>query len=388
MRVLGLDVSKDNVTCCLLTAEHCHAEPRQLYQSIPFYRIYANATGIAQLVALSADVAVLEPTGVNYMRVWATQLAAAGVQLMLVGHKELRHYRISLGLDDKDDQADSLALSMYYWTYQGKPGRFLRERDAQVAQMREVALRLHHANRVQSPMINRLRQDLAWQYPEAAKRKLESRLFWRWLAERGKSLKYDAELAASVGSGLTETTRRLAGLLEDWRNHEAILEREMREILADARFTPYRRVMATYGLGDRAQALIISQIYPLGNYLKDGKLETVLTRSKRRPDHRTRKHLSERRFAKALGVAPIREASGDSSRTKKAGSELCRTALWQWCFTRIEVRGSRPKTERMRKVCELFDQYKEQMPIKKARAKTCALAAKWLLHDLVKALGE
>ncbi|MGL4892504.1 MAG: IS110 family transposase, partial [Aeromonas veronii] len=220
MRVLGLDVSKDNVTCCLLSGDDCLAEPRQLYLEQGFPRLYANAKGMAELLALEPDVAVLEPTGVNYTKVWVARLVAAGVKVMLVGHKELRHYRISLGLPDKDDQADSLALALYYCQHSGQINRFLRERDEIVAQMREVVLRLHHCARVQSPLINRLRQDLAWQFPEGAKRGLNSRVFWGWLAGSRKALKYDHELAATVGGGVTENTKRMAQFLEDWHGHE------------------------------------------------------------------------------------------------------------------------------------------------------------------------
>jgi transposase len=386
MRVLGLDVSKDNVTCCLISRNDCLAEPRKIYTDKAFPRLYANAKGIAELLAMSPDVAVLEPTGVNYSKIWCQRLASAGVRVVLVGHTQLRYHRIALGLPDKDDEADSLALAHYFITYQGDISRFVRERDPVVAAMREKVLRLHHCNRVQSPIINRLRQDLAWQYPEGCKRGLNGRLFWRWLAGSANSLKYDHELANTIGAGIGENTRFLAMFLEKWHRHEEKIERELRELMQDARFLPYRQVMATYGMGNRCQALLISQIFPLDNYLKNGQMETILTRSRTNPSRKTRKHVSQRRFLKALGVAPQRENSGDKTATKKAGSELCRTALWQWCFTRIEVNKNRPKSERMAQICNRFDELKTKMPIKKARAKICAIAAGWLIQDLCKAL--
>ncbi len=77
----------------------------------------ANSEGIKALLALKPDIAVMEPTGVNYSRLWGTHLARAGVEVRLVGHKELRNYRSShLSLPDKDDDADALALACYYWT--------------------------------------------------------------------------------------------------------------------------------------------------------------------------------------------------------------------------------------------------------------------------------
>jgi hypothetical protein len=52
------------------------------------------------------------------------------------------------------------------------------------------------------------------------------------------------------------------------------------------------------------------------------------------------------RFQKALGVAPTHNSSGDKkSKSIVGGSDLCRIPLWQWIFTRIEVRRNRPKNE-------------------------------------------
>jgi len=111
----------------------------------------------------------MEPTGVNYQILWGTQLARAGVEVRLVGHKELRSFREHhLGLPDKDNDADALALAIYGWDYIATPGRFVQSRDRTIVQIRRLVLRLAHLNRVQSPIINRARQELAWQFPEAA----------------------------------------------------------------------------------------------------------------------------------------------------------------------------------------------------------------------------
>jgi len=72
-------------------------------------------------------IAVMEPTGVNYQLLWGTHLARVGVEVRLVGHKELRSFREHhLGLPDKDDDADALALAIYGWDYLEAPRRFVR----------------------------------------------------------------------------------------------------------------------------------------------------------------------------------------------------------------------------------------------------------------------
>ncbi|MEG4634749.1 hypothetical protein QUB56_35280 [Microcoleus sp. AR_TQ3_B6] len=91
-------------------------------------------------------------------------------------------------------------------------------RSPPIVEIRGLVLRLSHLNRVQSPIINRARQDLAWQFPEAT-------------------------LVPSVRSG------------------EKVPQ-----------FLPYRQVFARFGFGRRVEALLLSQIYPFENYLAaDGK---------------------------------------------------------------------------------------------------------------------
>ncbi|MCC5664372.1 hypothetical protein LC653_10700 [Nostoc sp. CHAB 5784] len=66
---------------------------------------------------------------------------------------------------------------------------------------------------MQSPIINRIRQDLAWQFPEVALvrwRRGESGevpMLWGWLAGVRKSSRYDRLYEQSVGLGITDTVR-------------------------------------------------------------------------------------------------------------------------------------------------------------------------------------
>jgi hypothetical protein len=78
---------------------------------------------------LSDRIAIMEPTGVNYQLLWGTQLARVGVEVRLFGHKKLRSFReYHLGLPDKDDGADALALAIYGWDYLESPRRFVQVR--------------------------------------------------------------------------------------------------------------------------------------------------------------------------------------------------------------------------------------------------------------------
>ena len=106
-------------------------------------------------------------------------------------------------------------------------------RDTVIVRIRELCLRLAHYNRLQSPIIKRLRQDLAWQFPEVMNVKSVSSLtgdvplFWGWIAGCRKSARYDRSYAATVGSGLTDETRFAAKMLCDLQRQERILELEL-----------------------------------------------------------------------------------------------------------------------------------------------------------------
>lgn len=117
----------------------------------------------------------------------------------------------------------------------------------------------------------------------------------------------------------------------------------MRSKLVHSKFDPYRKVFREFGFGERTQAVLISQIYPLSNFLnEDGSLIKKFSKTKNKPGKKTIKHVSERRFAKTLGIAPEREWSGDKKKQKKAGSQICRVAMYQWIKTRIEKKDRRP----------------------------------------------
>ena len=96
------------------------------------------------LIGVGETIAIMEPTGINYQRLWGTQLARAGVEVRLVGHAQLRSFRKHhLSLPDKDDDADALTLALYAWDYLHLPRRFLQIREGKIFKIRELVLRLN-----------------------------------------------------------------------------------------------------------------------------------------------------------------------------------------------------------------------------------------------------
>ncbi|MEG4198599.1 IS110 family transposase [Microcoleus sp. Pol12A5] len=398
MQIIGLDISKASVSACLLTEKP--TEPRQFYYDSDFHKFDATALGICGLLALIGGdtdntIAVMEPTGVNYSRLWGTQLARVGVEVRLVGHKELRSFREHhLGLPDKDDDADALALAIYGWDYIDVPRRFVQVRSQTIVEIRRLVLRLSHLNRVQSPIINRARQDLAWQFPEVALvRSVRSGekvpLLWGWLCGERQSVKYDLMLEKSIGLGITDELRLHAARIYDIQREEMALEFQLSKLVSEPQFLPYRKVFARFGFGRRVEALLLSQIYPFENYLLDGKPD-VKIRKGRKSGKPTKRHLSLRRFMKALGYAPSQESSGDLQKSKvSGGSDLCRRALWQWIFTRIEPARTRLANDIGDQLGAIMDEEKlSGRPVRLVRSRVAAKAVKLLFKELVRELAQ
>jgi transposase len=390
MRIIGADACKGKIVYCVLDTDKLPVDLQQHYlDGDNFHDAYCNAKGLKQLLELKPDVIAIEPTGMNYTRLWVRQMGAAGIKVALIGHTQLRSYRENLGLPDKDDPADALAIGSYYAEHHNNPQRFVLLRDETTALLRETALRIGHLVRLQSPMVNRLKQDLAYAFPERADTVTAAPLFWRWVAGMGKSLKYDRESTESLGSGITDEMRLEAKLMVMVQIEEQRVTFNLRSILDDSQFAPYRQVLTKWGMGERLQAMIISQIYPLENFLGSDKQPIVLTTKGKVSGKPTAKHISLRKVCKMLGVAPTREQSGKSATaTKKAGSELCRTALWLWLFTRCEGGRARLKNESGEWLYGVFAEYKLHKPIKLARSKTVGKAVKKIFYELVDAINE
>jgi transposase len=390
MIIIGADACKDRLVYCVLDSEHMPEDIRSYYlDGDNFHEAYATAHGLTQILALKPDAIAIEPTGVNYTRLWVRKMSEAGVKVALIGHSQLRSYRKNLQLPDKDDPADALALGWYYSEHHAKSELFVRVRDQTTAQLRETALRLQHLVRLQSPMVNRLHQDLAYAMPEFANVATNAPLFWRWVAGSAKSLKYDCEAALLIGSGITAQMRFEAWLLVQIQAQERQTEYELRSLLDDSQFAKYKQVFKKYGFGERQQAILISQIYPLENFLGSDLQPIVLITKGKKSGKPTAKHISLRKVFKMLGVAPTREQSGKSPTvTKKAGSQLCRNAFWLWIFTRIESKTARLKNSTGRDIYGIFAEYKLNKPIKLARAKTIGKIVAMMFYDLVNAINE
>lgn len=389
-KVIGADICKNRLIFCCLESEP--VEPRVELWQTEFHTALLNVEGLNLILSFKPDVIVLEPTGVHYARLWIDQLAAHGVEVVLVHNNRLPKFRSEiLDFPDKDDEIDAYALACYWFRHNQSSRRFVQQRDPLIVRLREINLTLRSYNHIQNRIFNRIKQQLCWQFPEVSDRiTMGAPLFFRWLAGISKSERYDNLLSKSIASSpITKELKFEASQLCHYMEASKKLEVELESILLQPEFDSYRKVFKEFELGQKLSAMLLSYIYPIEDFLKDGKPEIVTTKGRisKKP---TKKYLSLRRFRKAIGVAAVRENSGDSKKSKRAGSALCREQLWLWSFRTIE-RNSSPflKTELGKKLRGYLDlKISKGKHRSKARAALISKVAEMLFNALVAEIAK
>ncbi len=216
-------------------------------------------------------------------------------------------------------------------------------------------------------------------------------LLWGWLAQRRKSKKYDRILEATVGSGIEPQTQWAANQYCEIEEEIFKLKKQLTLLIDNPQFDEYRRIFTKFGFGYQLQGYLLGAIYPIGDFLKDGRPEIKL-RKDRQTGKESKLKLSERRFMRAVGMGVIRDDSGQKKKGKQSGSALCRKALWQWCFTRLEVTRNNPplkfvygqgkEAEQMSPSKNLKRRKKGGTPVKLARQRVIARCVHELFKDL------
>jgi hypothetical protein len=295
-------------------------------------------------------VAICEPTGMNYARLWMNKLSDWGCEVRMISNSKLPNYRAELmGKEGKSgaktDDIDAFAIACWYFD---KPETsYLKIRDPLVSQIERICLRIEHLNRLQTPIVNRMRQELAWQCPEVAlvrSAKLQddlAPLLWGWLARLRKSKKYDLVLTTTIGAGIEPQTRWAANQYCEIENFIFNLKKQLTQLIDNSQFEEYRQIFTKFGFGYQLSGYLLGAIYPIEDFLKDDRPE-VKIRKNRQTGKESKLKLSERRFMRAVGMGAVREDSGQKKKGKQSGSALCRKALWQWCFCRLEVSRNNP----------------------------------------------
>ena len=278
-------------------------------------------------------VAICEPTGMNYAQLWMNKLGDWGCEVRMISNSKLPNYRAELmGKEGKSgaktDDIDAFAIACWY--FDKAETSYLKIRDPLVSQIKRICLRLEHLNRVQNPITNRMRQELTWQCPEIAlvkSAKLQddlAPLLWGWLAGRRKSKKYDLVLATTIGSGIELQTRWAAKQYCEIEDEIFKLRKQLTQLIDNPQFEEYRRIFTKFGFGYQLQGYLLGAIYPIEDFLKDGRPE-VKIRKNRQTGKESKLKLSERRFMRAVGMGVVREDSGQKPGgfAKQSAAKIC-----------------------------------------------------------------
>jgi hypothetical protein len=234
------------------------SNPRDNYFDADIEVFHSNLENLNRLKtkieSFQADkvVAICEPTGMNYARLWMNKLGDWGCEVRMISKSKLPNYRAELmGKEGKSgaktDDIDAFAIACWYFD---KPETsYLKVRDPLVSQIKGICLRLEHLNRRQTPIINRMRQELAWQCPEVAlvkSAKLQddlAPLLWGWLAGQRKSKKYDRILEKTMGSGIEPQTRWAAKQYCEIEEEIFKLRKQLTQLIDNPQFDEYRQIL-------------------------------------------------------------------------------------------------------------------------------------------------
>ena len=360
-KVLGIDVSKANITTHTLSCfpnggiKNYWKRTRgkntlypTFYASSKKNKVHKDAFDFADYVNnMTPDYAVLEPTGNHYSRIWYQIIQSLNVNILWVGHVELKRYRAGKLLPNKTDEADALAMAAYvldpeHLTEDSNINRkfYLIHQPEPINQLRDLCQQLEHLARVQSPIINYSRQLLSWQFPEVAHRKSTATKrgnvppLWGWLAKRQitqaqKTIldrKFKSSIASKYDLGPDYNLQQHSSWLCDIALFEQDIEAEICQILQDCCFSKYIEVFDRFGFGLRIKARLLTRIYPFEAFLVNGKplIEHEMKGKRRIKYNRTRNA-----FKMRLGMGTITEQSGDMTISKSGGSRLCRMSFWQ-----------------------------------------------------------
>jgi hypothetical protein len=214
-----------------------------------------------------------------------------------------------------------------------------------------MSLQLRHLARLENPLINRIRQNLAHEWPEKAETRSQAdedlaAPLWRYIAgltvAKASKTKYDKALTESCGYGLSTFTIDHCKKLTVLQSEGIAIEKQMCIYTSQPEFERYNLVFDEFKMGRRVRAMILSHIYPLEQFLITGlreKIDYVVNTSGKRS--KRRRSLSA--FKLAVGCGLVEDSSGKSEKWIAGGSKLCRVALWQWVHTIIEKKGGKNK---------------------------------------------
>ncbi|WP_416674713.1 IS110 family transposase [Egbenema bharatensis] len=358
MRIAGIDVSRGKVSVCVLSEL-----PENLKEFAENYygrEFCSDHEGIENLLSLDFQVAILEPTGKHYSKIWAYHLENSGREVRWVKHKAAAAYRESHDINNKDDLPDAVALACYGLERLNRPNAFI---DPEKERLFELFQELENLTKIKTVAINRLRQQLSHEFPEVSHRAVVRKWLspqppglWLAIANEKWSKKWQKEYDRSIGTGIGQFSQSLAAQVCSLERQEYLIEQSIASETQKAKYAPYLNAFSRLGIGNRTAAALMV-IYPFERFLdKDG---AVIKQKKRRNRDgrtvKTNRNRSLARFKLSMGMGRVLYKSGDGQlKWKPGGPSHVRVALWRWCEMNIKRNPNLDNPH----IKELYDYYK------------------------------
>ncbi|MGL5083169.1 MAG: hypothetical protein ACRC8A_16930 [Microcoleaceae cyanobacterium] len=348
MIVVGLDVGRNHAVAAALD---CFPNNLQRYYSQnrkEFVRVDCNKDGFDLLWGMNPDKVVMEPTGGWYSRLIAERCEDQGIEVLWIGHADLKAQRMSYGFKNKRDPEDALCLGACYFDerFIDKHGqkRFIKF-NQDIRLLQDWFYEVEQIDKVGNSLINQIRQRLCYEFPEWAQHeakdcginpKLGCHPFWSALAGEHTYSQFRKAYSSTVGAGLSDYTRFHAKRLCDLKRQELHVLEKMEEFLRKPEFEPYLQAMSPFKFGVKNKSYLLCKIYPFEKFLIDGRV--YLEHHTNSKGKRSKHDYSQRQFQAYLGLSYTLEKSGDSGQLKKKfhGSKICRSSLYMWAKGRFD----------------------------------------------------
>lgn len=372
MIVLGLDISGGYATAALLSEKFTAEE----LKTQPTFEVETNWEDLNKLMTLEFDIALLEPSGHHFEQIFINWFNEHNKPILYVNPTRVKQWRLLNGFP-KTDIIDSLAIARYGLEYADQPRYFIPP--CQLPHLRSLWLERQRLQQLSTKYINRIRKQLAHDFPERADTDLDRSWakpipqFMLWLAgeaEGRSQTRYDRELhggtinrsrngkrffeevPGTCGQKPGRFLQFLAKHLLECETYSLEIEQEINSILEESRFQPYIEAFRSVGFSNYVSAIWLTKIYPFERFL-DAEGQAIIDR---RPSKTSGKictyNKSLSQFKGCLGSGTIEDTSGirqksDQPKRKRwqkrminqskggatevpIGDRHCRTAFFLW----------------------------------------------------------
>lgn len=352
MTTIGLDVGRNNA--CVAALDSFPDNVLRFYKENrqSFIKIKPDSDGLKHLENLNPSQIVMEPTGIWYSAIWHEWAKSKNIPVLWVGHADLAHQRGAYGFKNKRDPEDALslaccALDPRFVDRYGNP-RFLRFDQDVVGQLRRMCLEQEQLTKLRVQTVSQVRQRLTLEWPEAS----ESRFipgskgfspipgFIAGEKTHGSVIKRRRQsVAVAMGLDFSPYTVDHCKALVALERRITDLDNAILETCLTPQLRPYHDTLKDFGFGPGLIPLLITQIYPFGQFLTEGKPFIEWEQSNRGKWQKRDRSL--RSFQAYLGLSFTMKQSGDKQSKKFSGSTLIRSHLYIWLVSRMSGQGVR-----------------------------------------------